>query len=112
MGVSILVFVELALDDPVVSISRLTTRVSILVFVELALDDLPRAAYKSEHDEFQSLFSWNLLLMSSPGSWFCSMLWFQSLFSWNLLLMSQGSDEREYISRFPMENQKKSNARG
>ena len=68
--------------------------VSILVFVELALDGQwgyhPRhRVYDSRYGEFQSLFSWNLLLMQnivhphrkSPAV-------FQSLFSWNLLLMN------------------------
>ena len=62
-------------------------QVSILVFVELALDG------RTEHrlyrlKEFQSLFSWNLLLMcgASDGP-DPEVLQFQSLFSWNLLLM-------------------------
>ena len=62
--VSILVFVELALDVHECS-ARLHTinKVSILVFVELALDG--NAAILNELNTmlFQSLFSWNLLLM-------------------------------------------------
>ena len=58
-SVSILVFVELALLDVLPS----GCLVSILVFVELALDvwaypKIPKADFS-----FQSLFSWNLLLM-------------------------------------------------
>ncbi len=37
--------------------------VSILVFVELALDVKPFHGVRCECDSFQSLFSWNLLLM-------------------------------------------------
>ena len=37
--------------------------VSILVFVELALDEFGLKK-TSQKDKFQSLFSWNLLLMS------------------------------------------------
>ena len=61
--VSILVFVELALDDPRLH-NRWSTssRVSILVFVELALDGCPASVY-NPGPWFQSLFSWNLLLM-------------------------------------------------
>jgi len=86
--VSILVFVELALDaftyldysnvvwsfnpcfrgtcswcwdDHIPSWNWM--RVSILVFVELALDALTRYWIKQWPNGFQSLFSWNLLLM-------------------------------------------------
>ena len=38
-------------------------QVSILVFVELALDVPPRRTDSTSHIMFQSLFSWNLLLM-------------------------------------------------
>ena len=61
--VSILVFVELALDVDGKGQPHLHHLVSILVFVELALD----AQTKKINDlgiGFQSLFSWNLLLMS------------------------------------------------
>ena len=135
--VSILVFVELALDEiiaeeldtawgsfnpcfrgtcswweiPQATIAR--ELVSILVFVELALDAELQKKLWGVQDEFQSLFSWNLLLMSqSPrpseqrpqvsilvfvelaldvaGSSSIVLMnqLFQSLFSWNLLLMS------------------------
>ena len=61
-GVSILVFVELALDACLGHRGQASWMVSILVFVELALDE-----YASRRDltmsRFQSLFSWNLLLM-------------------------------------------------
>ena len=39
--------------------------------------------------KFQSLFSWNLLLMSDQVKSLLSMKGFQSLFSWNLLLMDE-----------------------
>ena len=61
--VSILVFVELALDaDPRAALGQFS-RVSILVFVELALDDATAASWNVSIKLFQSLFSWNLLLM-------------------------------------------------
>ena len=67
--VSILVFVELALDGN----DRLYTwgwhRVSILVFVELALDDRIHFIHVCNDSLFQSLFSWNLLLMVSRFIW-------------------------------------------
>ena len=67
--VSILVFVELALD---VRCSENTSNnpivVSILVFVELALDGPVRRHTDTENLEFQSLFSWNLLLMEDSIS--------------------------------------------
>ena len=112
-GVSILVFVELALDGLVRSMKRPHgTAVSILVFVELALDAMSFGFACWYEQMFQSLFSWNLLLMPRLGHWVASMHWvsilvfvelaldviqaravfvddeFQSLFSWNLLLMS------------------------
>ena len=62
-GVSILVFVELALD---VSWHRIMIQcggVSILVFVELALDEVDERGWAFCPVWFQSLFSWNLLLM-------------------------------------------------
>ncbi len=64
--VSILVFVELALDVLSSRPSQPRAQVSILVFVELALDV---AAKNSEWvtTKFQSLFSWNLLLMSGKN---------------------------------------------
>jgi len=62
--VSILVFVELALDAHHWLVGDLSpTIVSILVFVELALDELPAFRFPPAHPVFQSLFSWNLLLM-------------------------------------------------
>ena len=133
--VSILVFVELALDAYRHYGCRLEFVVSILVFVELALDgrgsrmrNLPRFGFNpcfrgtcswclvSSHNwrrrkQFQSLFSWNLLLMpateytafpklivsilvfvelaldADPPYELAFMGKFQSLFSWNLLLM-------------------------
>ena len=62
--------------------------VSILVFVELALDDgnvFEQMA--KEVATFQSLFSWNLLLMVHFVMPRAVRISFQSLFSWNLLLM-------------------------
>ena len=108
--VSILVFVELALDDKYRKWYYVRNRVSILVFVELALDDkmmlhitliscrfnpcfrgtcswwkIPKQ--NKCNDMFQSLFSWNLLLMKIQFHVFPPASMFQSLFSWNLLLM-------------------------
>ena len=60
--VSILVFVELALDDYDWHCVWVAHKVSILVFVELALDVSCRVIHERAH-RFQSLFSWNLLLM-------------------------------------------------
>ena len=63
-GVSILVFVELALDVYLWGQEDEKTEVSILVFVELALDGRRRhGRCQSLYRLFQSLFSWNLLLM-------------------------------------------------
>ena len=135
--VSILVFVELALDgNPVWKSFWGTEGVSILVFVELALDVHLRLWWRiwrncfnpcfrgtcswcigsslmaAHAAGFQSLFSWNLLLMDAKcaicgysdrcfnpcfrgtcswwekeGAVVKNMKRFQSLFSWNLLLM-------------------------
>ncbi len=88
--VSILVFVELALD--VLSPTKLIIdkKVSILVFVELALDEGIKAITTYADGVFQSLFSWNLLLMTGiEMEKHAFVLTFQSLFSWNLLLMSK-----------------------
>ena len=63
MPVSILVFVELALDAFPACESVALIQVSILVFVELALDVHSRGTAKVTRRGFQSLFSWNLLLM-------------------------------------------------
>ena len=60
--------------------------VSILVFVELALDANQHAS-KIFPVGFQSLFSWNLLLMVVKDQRSRYVDGFQSLFSWNLLLM-------------------------
>ena len=65
--VSILVFVELALDAGVSRVGHQVCRVSILVFVELALDDQRQLLLHLLGVEFQSLFSWNLLLMLQAG---------------------------------------------
>ena len=46
---------------------------------------------------FQSLFSWNLLLMLFCGALGLVNDMFQSLFSWNLLLMGDGSHSRSFI---------------
>ena len=63
-SVSILVFVELALDAQKVGDRALHHgHVSILVFVELALDVTAACVVGATAGEFQSLFSWNLLLM-------------------------------------------------
>ena len=85
--VSILVFVELALDGQFSLQAGLDIGVSILVFVELALDDPVEEPWELVVP-FQSLFSWNLLLMMIMGfTPYRLPLAFQSLFSWNLLLM-------------------------
>ena len=70
-------------------LAPILSRVSILVFVELALDVPERRDQEARKHKFQSLFSWNLLLMFLSFSLYrrCSM--FQSLFSWNLLLMGR-----------------------
>ena len=54
---------ELALDVPKDSDILVPDSVSILVFVELALDGLAAGAVGVAAVGFQSLFSWNLLLM-------------------------------------------------
>ena len=64
VSVSILVFVELALDVQTHPVSGELLIVSILVFVELALDDGPAQQQGRFLLLFQSLFSWNLLLMN------------------------------------------------
>ncbi len=61
--VSILVFVELALDATILFFRGHVPLVSILVFVELALDETCATLTTDITGEFQSLFSWNLLLM-------------------------------------------------
>ena len=61
--VSILVFVELALDGCDIIYFLSAIQVSILVFVELALDGQLMCYHPHEISLFQSLFSWNLLLM-------------------------------------------------
>ena len=66
--VSILVFVELALDGKRVLEANGRIGVSILVFVELALDARIAGNGPRIHILFQSLFSWNLLLMGSEGA--------------------------------------------
>jgi len=88
--VSILVFVELALDAPHPQKRKIYRYVSILVFVELALDVWDLGSGKVQVALFQSLFSWNLLLMVRSVCIMGSERVFQSLFSWNLLLMLYG----------------------
>ena len=61
--------------------------VSILVFVELALDGCAGKVQEDYKKMFQSLFSWNLLLMFVKIGDSLRHDMFQSLFSWNLLLM-------------------------
>ena len=56
-------------------------------------------------DMFQSLFSWNLLLMEDTSKGWMERFWFQSLFSWNLLLMATGdglidTDQKKFQSLF------------
>ncbi len=107
--VSILVFLELALRVPTLTIEPLSRSVSILVFLELALrgyehtptyckaysfnpcflGTCPQSLYVSYVGpyglKFQSLFSWNL--PSEANKWICGtdpITVFQSLFSWNL----------------------------
>ena len=48
--------------------SLLNILVSILVFVELALDDEAGQSGHRSNKRFQSLFSWNLLLMGGSPS--------------------------------------------
>ena len=61
--VLISVFVELAFDVGLLPVLIVIPAVSIFVFVELALDD-GRTEFEIYGEmEFQSLFSWNLLLM-------------------------------------------------
>ncbi len=55
--------------------------------MELALDGLGVADASELAIGFQSLFSWNLLLMFDKVLDLKSLMAFQSLFSWNLLLM-------------------------
>ena len=65
--VSILVFVELALESILLETHFLLVNlVSILVFVELALEFYAYLAGVGLIVLFQSLFSWNLLL--NPGA--------------------------------------------
>jgi len=59
--------VELALDGILGPGSIHRCFVSILVFVELALDGQEAVEFYLEA-AFQSLFSWNLLLMSTHGA--------------------------------------------
>ena len=47
------------------------------------------SVYVLDYYQFQSLFSWNLLLMADDEIIGKTFLMFQSLFSWNLLLMFQ-----------------------
>ena len=56
-AVSILVFVELALDASKSHLIRLCLLVSILVFVELALDERKYDRLCDGEERFQSLFS-------------------------------------------------------
>ena len=62
--VSILVFVELALEQPFFEHSEGIQAVSILVFVELALEHVIKYLLGYRY-KFQSLFSWNLLSNAS-----------------------------------------------
>ena len=84
--VSILVFVELALECQTGPRSKGLYYVSILVFVELALEFYQVAGITHQNVMFQSLFSWNLLLNGVLLFEFVAKSGFQSLFSWNLLL--------------------------
>ena len=56
--VSILVFVDLALEGAVVTYNKQAIVVSILVFVDLALEGWTLEAANSALQSFQSLFSW------------------------------------------------------
>jgi len=58
---------NLLLMHLLISITPTWSGVSILVFVELALDAEMTTFHLEIECEFQSLFSWNLLLMLSPG---------------------------------------------
>ena len=86
--VSILVFVELALEQHAAIRPLVWKTVSILVFVELALEHDYRREDQHQIRWFQSLFSWNSLLNSAfcrtPAKYGTKS--FQSLFSWNSLL--------------------------
>ena len=117
---------ELALDGYEEEVSQLQQYlVSILVFVELALDEVPRDHWLCLLDLFQSLFSWNLLLMRERRDvslctavvsilvfvelaldaehnfgHLVSLHVFQSLFSWNLLLMHTPGGGRQPVTWF------------
>ncbi len=54
---------ELALDGLADMYPEPEDEVSILVFVELALDEIESTGNMINQSMFQSLFSWNLLLM-------------------------------------------------
>ena len=76
-------------------------KVSILVFVELVLDDLVSPFPQSSRYEFQSLFSWNLFLMLAalPGFravWHVSILVFVEL----VLDERTGADRRKTPASF------------
>ena len=84
MGVSILVFLELALGQLIYRRFESQKQVSILVFLELALGHFSSIHTTHNTKQFQSLFSWNLPsdIMTDPP--IIGDEEFQSLFSWNL----------------------------
>jgi len=68
--------------------------------VELALDVLAGGITGPASSWFQSLFSWNLILMAAqPGGEIMS-IQFQSLFSWNLLLMVGNAQDHSLGTTF------------
>ena len=60
----------------------------------------PSKSFIRRGRKFQSLFSWNLLLMANYMYRPRCQHWFQSLFSWNLLLMNNPSCSNECLTKF------------
>ncbi len=82
--VSILVFLELALEELGQSFQMGMQQVSILVFLELALEGGHSGVIASGRAMFQSLFSWNLPSKLQTGNprhlaWHVSILVFLEL---------------------------------
>ena len=73
------------------------TVVSILVFVELALDVIAGSWSALPSSQFQSLFSWNLLLMPA-GRCSCSRTQDVSI----LVFVELALDERLFFVLFPV----------
>ena len=84
--VSILVLVDLCLDDNPAIQQRLFQEVSILVLVDVCLDDSIMSAI-SDYFGFQSLFWWMYVWMSIWSKTRCQNIMFQSLFWWMYVWM-------------------------